>query len=741
MRRLMWFSIGFAAACGMAIWLLPDGLILLGVILFSLLLGVSAFFKKYPYIRCLSTVFLGCIVGFLWFAVYQAWYLNPAKLTDGRTMNTVITAADYSYDTQYGVGADGNVVISGKPYKVRFYVNEEIPLAPGDQITGEFAFRFTVTTEESEGTYHSGNGIFLLAYVRGAYTHIPAVEVPVKYFPAVLARRISDIIFECFPEDTVAFAKALLLGDTSGLSYEVDTALKISGIRHVVAVSGLHISILFSLIYMLTLKNRFLSAMVSGPVLLLFAALAGFTPSVTRACIMSLVMILGRLADREYDGATSLSFAALLMIALNPMVLTSVGFQLSVASVAGIFLFNGPIHSWILNKLGNPTYKSTKGKWLIRAASSVSVSVSATVMTAPLSAVYFGTISIVGILTNLLTLWVISFVFYGIMAVCLLSLAWGAGAHFLAGLVSIPIRYVLLCAKVLARFPIAAVYTQSIYIVLWLIACYLLLLILFAKKKHLPFIAGGIVLGLGAALFLSWLLPLTHDVTMTVLDVGQGQSILLQSDGKTVLVDCGGDSDTQTADTVSQMLLSQGITCIDAAIITHCDRDHIGALAHLLTRMEIRKIIMPEDERQFGFSNSENIFLAREDMILSFGETQLQIFTSHNKDSGNENGLCVLFERESCAILITGDRNILGERLLMKRTQLPQVDILVAGHHGAADSTGDQLLQVVQPEIVVISVGQDNSYGHPAQPLLQRLKEYGCEVLRTDLNGTITIRR
>ena len=100
-----------------------------------------------------------------------------------------------------------------------------------------------------------------------------------------------------------------------------------------------------------------------------------------------------------------------------------------------------------------------------------------------------------------------------------------------------------------------------------------------------------------------------------------------------------------------------------------------------------------------------------------------------------------LFQGENCDILITGDRSVSGERALLSQTQLPKVDILVAGHHGAEDSTGIELLHAVRPEVVVISAGRNNRYGHPDAALLNRLRGFGCKIYRTDLQGTVTIRR
>ena len=127
-------------------------------------------------------------------------------------------------------------------------------------------------------------------------------------------------------------------------------------------------------------------------------------------------------------------------------------------------------------------------------------------------------------------------------------------------------------------------------------------------------------------------------------------------------------------------------------------------------------------------------------MEFFFGSTKFTLYPPIVPDSSNEGSLAVLFQRENCDILITGDRSALGERLLLKESVLPKLDILVAGHHGSKDATCEELLAATNPEIVVISVGR-NSYGHPATETLERIESFGCMVYRTDSDGTIIFRR
>lgn len=230
------------------------------------------------------------------------------------------------------------------------------------------------------------------------------------------------------------------------------------------------------------------------------------------------------------------------------------------------------------------------------------------------------------------------------------------------------------------------------------------------------------------------------DVRFAVLDVGQGQCLLLQSEGKTYMVDCGGSSDSAAADAAAETLLSQGISDLDALILTHFDRDHVGGAENLLSRIDTRVLILPPVHSDRSLP-AEEILYGAENLVLTSGNTIIRIFSSQIPGNGNENSLCVLFDTENCDILVTGDRDGFGERMLLRNAAIPDVDVLVAGHHGSKNATCEELLAAACPEIVCISAGRNNSFGHPAPELLQRLDNFGCSVYRTDLQGDIIIRR
>ena len=747
MRKLMWFTLGFGGVCALCVYcgLKPW----MALLLSALAVGAIVAAKRCSIFRAAALSLLGAVAGLAWFFSYQLLYLQPIMDMDGQIAVVSARASDYSYDTDYGSAVEAELYIGRKQYNVLLYLNERTNLVPGDWVEGEFRLRCTLGGAEP-ATYHRGKGITALCYPKSDLLIEETNHVADRYFPAQLRQRILFALDRAFPEDTAWFAKALLLGEKHDVPYDASTAFKVSGISHIIAVSGLHISMLYAVIALISGKRRGLTAGVGIPVLLLFAAVAGFTPSVTRACIMQCLMLIALLFDREYDPPTALSFAALVMLAVNPMVISSASFQLSVGCMAGIFLFSKRISTWIN---GFPFWKNWKGKnlktkfrgWI---SGGVGVTLGAMFFTTPLVAYYFGAVSLVGVVTNLLTLWAVSLCFNGIMLVSLLSFFWAKGAAAMAWVVSFLMRYAVGVAKTLASIPLAAVYTTSVYIVIWLVLCYLLILVFLTARKRQSFVLiCCCACGLCVALLLSWAEPMLDDTRMTMLDVGQGQCIILRSQGRTFLIDCGGDSDTAAADLAADTLLSQGITRLDGVIVTHYDRDHAGGVGYLLRRIPADAVFLPDSpdedailESILPYCGGREVYVDR-DLSVAWGDCDMRVFAPILSSSDNERGLCVLFRGQKCDILITGDLSSLGEKLLLKQKDIPELTVLVAGHHGSKSSTCQALVEATTPEYALISVGERNYYGHPHAQVLNRLEEIGCAVYRTDQNGTIIFRR
>ena len=745
MRKLMWFTIGFTAACVTGVYFVT-GLWLLLLTGFALAALVVVLCIKSVHSKKLACMLLGCFVGLLWLFGFDKLYLQPVWTMDGQATILHIEVTDYPRSTEIGIIAEGKTELNGITYRTQFYLNEPASLSPGDCVEGGFTLRYTGGGKEA-ATYHQGNGIFLLAYPKGTIELQSREEMPLKYLAPVLRQRILSLLDRIFPADSAPFAKALLIGDTYDLSYETVTALKVSGIYHIVAVSGMHVSILFALVYMLCGKHRILTAIFGVPVLCLFAAAAGLTPSIVRACVMQVLMITALLANKEYDPPTALAAAVFLLLASNPLTITSISFQLSVGCMVGIFLFAQRVHDYLLQNtpLGpakGKNWKARLARWIV---ASVSVTLGAMSVTAPLCAIYFGSVSIIGILTNLLLLWSVSLVFYGIMAACLLGAMWLPLGMGISWVLSWPIRIIMWVTDMISRVPVASVYTSSVYIVAWLIFAYVLLTVFFKNKKKHPIVLTCCLLaGLVGAVALSWMEPRIDDYRITAVDVGQGQCLILQNKGKYYMVDCGGDSDEKAADEATKLLLSQGVFRLDGLIITHYDADHAGGVDELLSRIHADRLYLPAFNEENPIKQelteeySAQIHWVNEDLVLE--DADITIYASQQTDDANESSLCILFQPEKCDILITGDRSFDGEMELLNRVTLPELEVLIAGHHGSRTSTSWELLNATSPKIVLISVGKDNSYGHPTWETLQRIELFGCDVYRTDLEGTIIFR-
>lgn len=747
MRKLMWFTVGAAAAAAICAYLFCD---IQTVYIAIATAGCSVMLLHCKNKTCAvaAVALLGFAAGMLYSWGYDRIVLSKAKSYDGERRFIQFRAEDYSFSTDYGFGVDGVAELNGRSYTVRLYIDEYRNVEPGDQLIGRVQLRYTGEGGLKQSTYHKAEGIYLLASSTDSMKLIKAESQNPRYFAAYLRRSIVQRIELLFSEDVSFFAKALLLGDDSQISFRDDTAFQKSGIRHIIAVSGLHVSVLYGILYFLFGRRKGLLLMVGIPVLFLFAAVAGFSPSVVRACIMQGLVILAITAEREYDPVTALSFAVLVILTVNPVSITAVSFQLSVGCMIGIFAFSQHIRDYFYKKkpFGSYSGKSLKGRLIRWLVGSVSVTLSTMTVTLPLCILYFDTISVIGIVTNLLTLSVVSAAFCGIIAACVLSLLWMPLGVFAAWIVAWPLRYVLLMARLLANIPFGVVYTGSVYTVTAVVLFYGLLVLFFISGKKRPiWLAVSTAILYGMVLIATWAEPRLDNLRLSVLDVGQGQCVLLQSKDQAYLIDCGGEDPERTAAVALEAMGSQGLTKLDGLILTHFDKDHCNGAPYLLEVAQVEKLYLPDADEE----NLVRLALEDTDVPIQWvRNTQqiecktgtLQIIPAEHGKDGNESSMCILFRGENCDILITGDRDLAGESLLLRQERLPDIEILVAGHHGAATSTGLELLKQTRPELVLISVGADNLHGHPDTDTLSRLEKLGCMVRRTDQEGTIIVR-
>ena len=750
MRVLATFCFAFAAGVFGAQYLLPAWLLPYAAAGFAVLgaLWAAALWKNWR--RRVLLVAAGLSLALLYDYACVRIVQQPFEALFGATETLTLELAGYPTATDYGSRAEVRILNRSLRGKAVYYGGTGLlDLEPGARLTARAEVRSAATIRESEVTTFTARGVFALLYARGEAEMKPGgAATPLRYLPQRLAHRMQETVAAAFPERTAPFLRAILLGDRYELSEEDAAYLSEAGLYHVTAVSGLHCAFLVSLLGFLTGRRRekLLSA-AAIPLLALYALTVGLTPSVVRACVMLAMTLIAPLFDRENDGPTSLSFALFLILLRNPFAAKSVSLQLSFAAMAGLV--------WLTPRLHEAVRARRNGRRMGRAARFVVASLCATagalVFTAPLSAHYFNILTLVTPLSNLLCLWAASLTFASGLVTVLLGFLCLPAARLAAYLPHGGALYLLTAAKWLAKLPYHAVYFSNNYLTLWLAYVYALFAVCgFARRGRLRYAMASLLAAAALALTL-WLnaAPMRDGALHIVaLDVGQGQSVALLSKGSAALIDCGSSSYGSAGGVTADYLRSVGVDTLDCVVISHYHDDHCNGLPALFARCKVAQLVLPDigvgDElRASVLALAERygvrVTFVRETEKIALGDAVLTVYPPVAQGETNEEGLTALCSVGSFDVLFTGDMDTNTEYRLIAAYPLPDIEVLMVGHHGSRYSTGGGLLAEVKPETGVVSCGAGNSYGHPHKETLQRLADANVEVYRTDRQGNIHI--
>ncbi len=779
MRRLAWFSSGFGLACLLAVygfggWIAAGAAAVLFAALLILWQAVRPKTEEermasrcpanplsrrwlWQFSRRGAALCLGAVLAFGWYAAYSSVFYVPSQRYVGEEMSLSGTVASYPKETSIGgwsmtVSLDGGLTAPD----VLLYGSEDWGgLEPGDRVSCTARVNPATRLRGDDTTYYTAKGVYLLAYCNDPPAVEKASDLPFRYWPILCAEKLRQGIAAAFDETAAPLATAVVLGDRSGLSDQLYSALSRAGLMHASAVSGLHISFLVAAVLFL-FRGKKKAAVAVIPLLLFYALMAGGSPSAIRAVIMQAALLAAPFAESESDPPCSLALALMILLIQNPFAAASVSLQMSFASVAGILLAAGPVYRWLagLPKGLRGSHDSVPRKLLWRGwqtiAAGVSTSLGAMLFTAPLTALYFGQISLLSPFANILTLWaltllMISGLVIGVLAIFLPGAAAIPGAVF--GLLA---HYARWMALLLGKLPFASLSADNLYCLIWLAAVYLVLLVCWlSKKKPRPLIPVAALLALlCASIGVGTVSASTATLTAAALDVGQGASTALISGDKTALVDCGGNNSSSAGDTAADWFASIGRTRLNLLALTHLDDDHFNGVEQLFYRMDVDTVAIPDPEGLdpeklallLALAAEENASVVYVDEItdIPFGNGSITLFPPLGSGTSNESGQFVLCSAGDFDALITGDADSFVEKMLVKYYDIPDIELLMVGHHGSNGSTCEEFLNAVRPELAVISVGY-NSYGHPRQEVLDRLEELGSQVLRTDEEGTVTV--
>lgn len=739
MRRLALFCGGFAAGIFAAQYLLPDGWLLSGGLV-CLAAGLAALVLPEQFRRRAVLCLVGAAMALGWNWLFVRQVSAPMERMADSQQTLTMTLLEYPTETKYGTKV--TVKAEELPGKLTYYGDFPLlGLCPGQRLTDEVYFQSASRVRDDDVTVFNSKGVFLLAYSRGTPTFGAGTLDSPRWWAARLGHAMRTQICTLFDGDDAGFLIALLTGQKGALSAQADVDLSEAGVYHILAVSGMHCAYLLALVGVLTGKHRRrLTAAVGIPTLLFYAVLTGASPSVARACVMLSLLTAAPLFRRESDPPTALTAALFLILLKNPFAAKSVSLQLSFGAVIGLLWLTPRVHRWLMGD-------RQRGRIYRTMASSLSATAGALVLTAPISAYYFGVFAPVSFLSNLLCLWAVGIVFtLGLVAV-LLSFLW-LPLGMAAGLALRPfLWFILTVCHLLAALPYHAVYFCDPYLKYWMLFVYVLFAaawMLRSKSGRKYALAAGLsILTLCVTVYLGTA-RFRHRLDAAAVDVGQGQSVILRSGGEFAVVDCGSGNSWHDAgcDTADE-LLTMGCRSVSRVILTHFDDDHINGVAHLLTRVNVETLTIPAGT---GDARTELLKLAEdydvtvetvtEETRLPFGDAALTIYPPQGSSGSNEQGLTILAATGEDELLITGDMERATEKKLIEAYDLPDVEVLLAGHHGAKGSTSGELLEAVTPETVIISVGS-NSYGHPAADTLQRLARADCAIYRTDKHGTV----
>lgn len=579
-----------------------------------------------------------------------------------------------------------------------------------------------------------------------------------------LRTKLGNVLELHLNEEHAGIMKAMLLGERHALPAEVKELYQDTGISHLLSISGLHISILGMGLYR-CLRKAGLSFVAAGiPAVILmnsYGIMIGAGASTLRALCMFFLAIGADLAGRTYDTRTGLAVAAIGLLLSQPLYAFDGGFLLSFGAVLGLTEVS-PLLAWLL---AGKQYEAKKA-WK-KLYDGIATCLGIQIMTLPILMKYFYEVPSYSIVLNLLVVPCMpALLILGL--VCMLGrfrpAAWGC-----AGILWLVERV----AEAGSRLPMNSLTTGAPE--RWQMSLYYLGLgglLLYGwlrrerereeqeagtKTKRKERIIFGSVYGICLVLLFARFRP---EFTMTMLDVGQGDGIYIQTRGGcTFLIDGGSTSEDGIGQYILEPYLKyKGEEKLDYILVSHGDEDHISGVREILVGdlLEVGCLILPASGKDE--ENCEELEkLAKEQGVtvrwMAAGDSiqDQKLFlrclgpeTGVTYESENAGSLVLSLEYEKLRILLTGDLEGSGEALVMEKLQgesleVGTYDILKVAHHGSAYSTGEKFLSLVRPSVCLISCGRENAYGHPHEELLERLEKAGCGVYRTDLCGALTV--
>ena len=563
-------------------------------------------------------------------------------------------------------------------------------------------------------------------------------------------------------QETNSLLVGVLIGDKSEISEDIIESFKISNLSHMLSVSGAHTSYIILGITFILSKSKISKKWVyilTIFILILFLFITNFTASVTRACFMSIIVLSANLIYRKPDIWTSISISLLAILIFNPFAINEIGLQLSYLGTIGIVLFNKNIESF-LNKV-NLNNKISK---------LLSVTISAQIMIMPIMAYKFNTISLTFFISNIIASPFLGInIILGFITIFVSFISFNI-AKMLAILLDLSLKILIFISEFTSKIPLSSILikTPNIFTIIFIYELILIFNYIYSIyhsnlnlrlfQKYLlnkvninKFLSISLILIIVFNIFSFFYSVIPKDLKIYFIDVGQGDScLIITPNNKNILID-GGEGEPEV---LLSYLLDRKIKTLDYIMISHFDSDHCNGLIEVIKNLKVRNILISKQAYfSYEYKTIANIinlkkikvtFIKQGDTLNIDKNIKLNIFYPPEEleyEDLNNNSIVAKLTYNLFSILFTGDIEKSEQDLIdrYKEGELKS-DILKIAHHGSKTSSSEEFLEAVEPKIALIGVGENNTFGHPNNDILERLKEINCRIYRTDEMGEIEIR-
>ncbi len=584
---------------------------------------------------------------------------------------------------------------------------------------------------------------------------------------------LGDALADALPEPQAALAQGIFLGQRSSIPSDLTDDMNATGTSHLIAISGHNISLAAALVItgLAWLIGRRQAALAALVAIAAYTALTGASPTVVRAAIMGGLFVAASLAGRPASALPSVALAAALMTGWDPLVIEDVSFQLSFAAIVGLVYLAPALQARgadLLLRLGIDTSQGGISAFMLE---STSVTVGAVAATLPLTALNFGRVSAVAPISNLLLVPAFPVILGSSALAAVAGVVWEPLGQAAGWFAWASLTYMIEVARFFADLPLAsfdvagfgAGHAAALYLALAALAWWL------ARRRPVGTTdvapertpTGGLRVqpvwalagGLAVATALTWWAALEGDgdqLTVSVLDVGQGDAILVETpDGHRILID-GGPSGQAVTEALGREMPFWSRS-LDLVALTHPEDDHLTGLIEVLERYDVGEVLASpistdtaayEEWRRLIRQADVPYREARAGGMMELGGGATLRVLGPGPDAlassrANDASLVLMVSLGEIDFLLAGDVGAKGEESLLASDAGIEAEVLKVAHHGSGASTTPAFLRAVRPAVAVVSVGEENRFGHPSSEVLERLA--GRLVLRTDEHGTVRL--